>query len=563
MNSFFKSAACFFFLSFPAGAQTLDVPPGREMQRIAYSVKAGIEVFAEAENGKWCGDILGLKIFAQDESVFSDSALNALMAKVAIVLNGECPEATQAVIDGYKANTLVYQGSAAAMDKWKPEKGTLKVKIRRLQVAAVKTSAEKKGFPVKEWTPPAGKQHIVAHIAPDTPEYKIRSKDKKCAILFTTDKPAHRVKDWFISVGGNSCSDNLVYGRAEVSVFNEKGALETTLDGYFTEGRFTGSKNLNVVLLNRYGATGENQNLSYLIDSDPELKIHYLGYLKSERKSKGLYTPWTGCSPFTVAAVTENEELFLEQTVTDNILRTAESYADIFCMGARRMKFFATTVPQGIAGMDLPENKKDAEDAPDLIYAAELKRDAGKKWKIVSDKTQNLAKLRENARRAENAREHQLMMADYNELTKTDFAGRLAYMIGADRVDNLFAMTTAARITGKPVRVNLLANVSASGLDKARAEWPSAFLITQTSGLLNRAGWHVLSGVLRPMTESETRENNAFSPFDKAVLELSSAAACELEACAEAADLTGLVRKRFEKPNWQPYHAPYGQGGTP
>ena len=58
MNSFFKSAACFFFLSFPAGAQTLDVPPGREMQRIAYSAKAGIEVFAEAENGKWCGDIL-------------------------------------------------------------------------------------------------------------------------------------------------------------------------------------------------------------------------------------------------------------------------------------------------------------------------------------------------------------------------------------------------------------------------------------------------------------------------------------------------------------------------
>lgn len=253
----------------------------------------------------------------------------------------------------------------------------------------------------------------------------------------------------------------------------------------------------------------------------------------------------------------------MDGTVTNNILRAAESYADIFCMGARRMKFFATTVPQGIAGMDLPENKKGAEDDPNLIYAAELERGAGKKWKIVSDKTQNLAKLRENARRAEDAREHQLMMADFNELTKTDFAGRLAYMIGADRIDNLFAMATAARVTGKPVRVNLLANVAASGLDKARAEWPSAFLITQTSGLLNRAGWHVLSGSLRPMTEAEARENNATSPFDKAVLELSSAAACEQEACGEAADPIGLVRKRFEKPNWQPYHAPYGQGGTP
>lgn len=566
MNSFFKKMVLFFFLTVPAGAQTLDIQTGHEMKRIAYSAKAGVEIFAEASDGKWCEDILSLKIFAQDETVFEETALNALMAKVEPVLNNECPSALQAVIDGYSANTLIYQGSAAAMDKWKTEKGTLKVKIRQLQAAAVNTDRTGHEFPVKEWTPPAGKQRIVAHIDPQTAlEYKISSKDKRCSILYTTDKPAKKIKNWFISVGRNSCSENLIYGRAEVSVFNEKGNLETTLDGYFTEGRFTGRKNLNVVLLNRYGAGKNEQNLSYLIDSDLELKIHYLGYLKSKRNKKtGFYSPWSGCSPFIIAAVTENEELFLENTVTDNILRTAESFADIFCQGATQMKFFATTVPQGIAGMDMPENgKKSSEDATEtdskLIYAAVLERKPGKKWKIVSDKTQNLARLRENARRSEDLREHQLMMADYNELTKSDYLGRLAYMIGADRIENLPAMLTATAITQKPVHVNLLVHISSLGIDEARANWPEEFLITQTSGLLNRPGWHIVSGNLRLMTSEEKKQNKKTNLFGFGVLELSSAASCEQEACGEVADLVGLIRRRHEKPNWQPYHAPYKQ----
>ncbi len=567
MNSFFKMVALFFFLTPVAGAQTLDIPTGHEMKRIAYSAKVGVEVFAEAENGKWCDDILSLKIFAQDEAAFEEPALNALMSKVAVVLKGECSAAQQAVIDGYSSNTLVYQGSASASDKWKPEKGTLKVKIRQLQAAAVASARPKDGFPVREWTPPAGKQKIMAHIDQSALEHRIYSKDKRCSIFYTTDKPASKMKNWFISVGGNSCSENLVYGRAEVSVFNDRDNLETTLDGYFTEGRFTGRKNLNVVLLNRYGANRDEQVASYLIDSDPELKIHYVGYLKSRRNRKtGLYSPWAGCTPFTIAAVTENEELFLEQAVTDNILRTAESFADIFCSGATRMRFFATTVPQGIAGMDMPENAGGSEgtDADSkLIYAAVLERKPAKKWKIASDKTQNLARLRENIRRNEDLREHQLMMADYNELTQADYLGRLAYMIGVDRIDNLPAMLTAASIIQKPVRVNLLVNIASSGLDKAWVEWPSEFLITQASGLLNRQGWHIVSGNLRAMTDEERRKYKKDDPFTAGVLELSAAAACEQEACGEVADLVGLIRRRHEKPNWRPYHAPYRQEDEP
>ena len=58
------------------------------------------------------------------------------------------------------------------------------------------------------------------------------------------------------------------------------------------------------------------------------------------------YAPWQGCSPFTVAAVTENDMLFSEPAVIENILRAAQSYADIFCPSTAAMKFFAVTVPQ-------------------------------------------------------------------------------------------------------------------------------------------------------------------------------------------------------------------------
>lgn len=564
MNSFFKTAVLFFYLTATAGAQTPDIQTGHEMKRIAFSAKAGVEVFAEASNGKWCEDILSLKIFAQDETAFAEKSLTALMTKVGLVLDSECPIADHAVIDGYSANTLVFQGSASAGDKWKPEKGTLKVKIRQLQAAAAKTSPAKEAY--KEKPSSDGKPRIVARIDTKTAlEYRLYSKDKACSILYTTDKPAEKLKQWFISVGGNSCSENLIYGRAEVSLFNEKGHLETTLDGYFTEGRFTGRKNLNVVLLTRYGANKNEQLLSYLIDSDQDLKINYISYLKSRRNPKtGFYSSWEGCSPLTIAAVTENEELFLETAVTDNILRTAQSFSDIVCPGATQMKFFATTVPQGVPGMDLPPlstKKETSREDRRLIYAAVLQRSPGKKWKIVSDKTQNLAKLRENARRTEDLREHQLMMADYNELTKTDYLGRLAYMIGTDRIDNLPSMLIASRIIQKPVRVNLLVNVSSLGLDHAWADWPTEFLITKTSGLLSRTGWHILSGNLRPMTDHERKQNKKIELSGNSVLELSSAAACEQEVCGEVSDLVNLIRRRHEKPNWRPYHAPFRQGG--
>lgn len=558
MNSFFRTIVLFFCFTAVSFAQTLDIQTGYEMKRIAFSAKAGVEVFAEASKGKWCENILNLKIFAQDDAAFHETALNALMAKVGIVLNNECPSAEHAIIDGYSANTLIFQGSASASDKWKTEKGTLKVKIQQLQAAA--NNSSKPPSSAKKTKTASSKQKIIARVDSKTAlEYRLYSKDNACSILYTTDKPAEKLKQWFISVGGNSCSENLIYGRAEVSLFNEKGNLETTLDGYFTEGRFTGRKNLNVVLLNRYGANKNEQLLSYLIDSDQDLKINYISYLKSRRNPKtGFYSAWSGCSPFTIAAVTENEELFLESAVTDNILRAAQSYADIFCPGAKQMKFFATTVPQNIPGMDLPETKKETtENDARLIYAASLQRSLGKKWKIISDKTQNLARLRENTRKNENLREHQLMMADYNELTKTDYLGRLAYMIGTDRIDNLIAMMTASAIIQKPVHVNLLINVSSLGLDFAWADWPNEFLITQTSGLLNRPGWHIVSGKLRLMTEQEKKSYQKTKSADIAVLNLSSAVACEQDVCGEASDLISLIRRRHEKPNWQPYHAPY------
>ena len=131
MNSFFKIFSVFFLFS-PACLAQL-----QEMKRIAYSAENGVEVFAESMNGQWCENIPNLKIFANDESVFSNEALAKLTGKVGIVLENDCPEAEQIAIDGYVNNSLVYQGAAEKIGKWKPEKGALKVKIRQLQIAAV------------------------------------------------------------------------------------------------------------------------------------------------------------------------------------------------------------------------------------------------------------------------------------------------------------------------------------------------------------------------------------------------------------------------------------------
>ena len=93
MNSFFRTFLMFFLLSSAARAQTLDVSSPSEMKRIAFSAKDGVEVFAESTDGRWCESIPSLKIFAGDDTVFSESALTKLMGKVGLILENDCPPA--------------------------------------------------------------------------------------------------------------------------------------------------------------------------------------------------------------------------------------------------------------------------------------------------------------------------------------------------------------------------------------------------------------------------------------------------------------------------------------
>lgn len=552
MNRLFAIFFSLFFLTAPAASQPASVLGAREMKRIAFSAREGVEVFAESVNGKWCENILNLKIFAQTESAFAPDVLDRVMEKVGVVLENECPAAEQCLIDGYSGQNVVFQGGAEKSEHWKPEKGALKVRIRRLQAAAVNQGAPTSG---RAWTPSVGKQKIEAHIDPSATEYRIYSKDKACSILYTTDKPEKTVRKWSIVAGGNSCADNLIYGRADVTVFDETGAFVETLDGYFTEGRFTGRRNLNIVLLNRYGAGRKMQNLSYLIDADPELKINYVGYLKAPFNTRTKrYQPWQGCQPFTVAAVAENEEVFLNETVAQNIARTVQSYADIFCPSATSLRFFATTAAQNIAGMDLPDDAAGANDAA-LIYTLTMTRKIGKKWEVGKDDSRRLVRMREQERYADKLRENQLMMSDYNDLLKADYLGRLAYMIGADSIDSPDEMFWASKLTGETVRVNLLARVVRSGFSVAFADWPERFKITETDGVLTRNGWYLLNGHLRPATPDEARKDGV-----RSVLELAVATMCETEACGEVSDLAELVRRRFERPDWRPYQT---KGGTP
>ena len=553
MNRLFAAFFLFFSFSAPLAAQpSVGAGGAREMKRIAFSVKDGVEVFAESVNGKWCENILTLKVFAQSEDAFSPSVFERVMDKVGVVLENECSAAEQCLIDGYSGKNLVFQGGAEKSERWKPEKGALKVRIRRIQAAAVNQTGSNRA---RVWTPSVGKQRIEAHIDPSATEYRLYSKDKACSILYTSANPENRMSKWSIVAGGNSCADNLIYGRADVTVFDENGSFVETLDGYFTEGRFTGRRNLNIVLLNRYGYGRNNQNISYLIDTDPELKISYVGYLKAPYNGRTKrYQFWQGCQPFTVAAVAENEEVFLNETVAQNIARTVQSYADIFCPSATRLRFFATTAAQNIAGMDLPDDAKTGNDEA-LIYTLNMKRNIGKKWEVDKDDSKRLLRMRETERQADKLRENQLMTADYNDLLKSDYLGRLAYMIGADSIENPDEMFWAAKLTGEPVRVNILARVVQTGFSSAFADWPERFKITETDGVLTGGGWYLLNGFFRVASDDEARRDKV-----RAVLELSVATKCEVEACGEVSDLAELVRRRFERPDWHPYQS---KGETP
>lgn len=511
-----------------------------ETYRLAYSKKQGIEVFASSLSGNWCRKVLHLKVIAQDKALFNKEEFNVLMKKLGTVITDECPVAIATNIDGYdEEKQLVYKATASQSSNWAVQK-----KAYPSQKTKNKNSHSKQtvyhSFSVGDWQPPKLGSPVKI-IGKNVHEHIVSTKDKSCSIRYNRNKSKKEMKGWHLSVSNNECPDKYLHGEASVQVFDDKGNIDGEGTGYFTDGYFTLDYRWNVLFMQRYAFNDEQQRINFLIDSDPNLKIHYVGYLKSDYSKKfKKYTKWHGCDPFIVSAVTENEKLFLDNETIEKLIHKAGKYTEIFCPKASEMSFFGTKSPLKVS--------KTSTDDPNLLYGTTLKKDAKSgEWIFYPDEAINNVKSRENLRLENKRWKWGDAASDYKLLEKAGVPERLAYLHGIESLDNATAMTAASLIIDKPVDVSVFLKVSSVYNKAIIADWPIKITLTGASKKIKKKGWYIVSGSL----SVDSSKRNFNKPLS-AILDVKQATACEKEQCKEINDAVFLVRKRHSFPDWSP-----------
>ena len=514
-----------------------------ETYRLAYSKKQGVEVFANSLSGDWCREALHLKVIAQDKTLFNKEDFNILMKKLGTVIAAECPVAIVADIDGYNAEKqLIYKATASEANKWAVQK-----KAFPSQKAKKKNSKQLvyNSFSVGNWQPPKLGSPVKI-IGKNVHEHIILTKDKSCSIRYNRNKSKKEMKDWYLSVSDNECPDKYLNGKAAVQVFDDKGNVDGEGTGYFTDGYFTLDYRWNVLFMQRYAFNDEHQRINFLIDSDPSLKVHYVGYLRSDYSEKfKKYTKWHGCDPFVVSAVTENEKIFLNDETIEKLIHKAGKYTEIFCPKASEISFFGTKSPLKASNID---SLQTSADDTTFLYGTTLKKDTkSDEWIFYPNEAVNNVKLRENLRLENNRWKWGITASDYKMLEKADIPERLAYLHGVESLDNATAMTAASLIDEKPVDVSIFLKVSSVYNKAIIADWPIKITLTKAENKIIKKGWYIVSGSLSA-DSSKKNLNKSLS----AILDVRQVTACEKEQCKEINNAVFLVRKRHSSPDWLP-----------
>ncbi len=90
-------------------------------RRIAFSERAGVEVFAEESGGDWCREQVSLRVLAKDEAFFSGPGFQRLVRQVGTrVLASECAAAQRAALTGVARSSkkTLFSGHAAKSEDW-------------------------------------------------------------------------------------------------------------------------------------------------------------------------------------------------------------------------------------------------------------------------------------------------------------------------------------------------------------------------------------------------------------------------------------------------------------
>jgi hypothetical protein len=525
--------------------ETFGAPMGH---LLAYSKKNSLKVMVDSNGKDWCSKTPTLRIFAKDKVFFNSSTYANLMKKLGKILDKKCPKVLAATIYGYENQnkSLVYQATAESLSGWKPHIKRHKSASKKLEKTQEKETVTYNNFSVNGWEPIKLGEKISV-IGKDVFEHILKTEDGKCAIRYGRNRTKKEMNGWHITVRGNPCYNKFLSGKASIQVLTKEGKIDGEGTGYFTDGYFTLEQRWNVPLMTRYAFGKEHQLINFFIDSDYKNKIHYVGYLRSDYKRKyGKYTKWHGCNPFMISAVTENENLFLNDDLIQSTVKKAEKYANLFCPNSQNIHFFATTKPFGVEGVDKPISNKNYnwQKNPNLLFEIQIKKNKTGKWAYSLDKAKNAVKTKNILKIAENRKRWKTIKDAYDYLEKLSFIQRLSYLHDGNKIDNLTNIITTSKITKKPIKTTLLINIKKEKSKNFKIAFPNDIFV-EKNGFNLENGWQIITGKI-------------ISNDNKTTLIPEKITKCKKNKCKDGNDILSIVRNKFSDENWSPTTPPKG-----
>ncbi len=169
----------------------------------------------------------------------------------------------------------------------------------------------------------------------------ILTSEQGCQIHYITDK---NVDGW--SIGGQlgECPDGWVDGYADITISNAFGKPVEQIFGHFRNGFWVGSKAIPFSVVGLSETVDNERALNVDLDQNEEHKIQYIGQLRAKKMADGSFDAFTACPTTRVLAVTENRDVFENETVQSELLNEAIHYAKTLCPEVNGIHFYGASV---------------------------------------------------------------------------------------------------------------------------------------------------------------------------------------------------------------------------
>ena len=156
----------------------------------------------------------------------------------------------------------------------------------------------------------------------------ITTDTKNCGIHYLTQG---NTTGWRLTDVIGKCPDNFLNGSGSATIRNAFGQELITLNGYWTQGYWTGSESVPVILKNIRNDDPDHQTLIFHMGQDKHIGAFFLGKMTANRQEDGSFTPFKACAPANVLAVTDRTDIFEDELLQQELITSVLSRVKAVC----------------------------------------------------------------------------------------------------------------------------------------------------------------------------------------------------------------------------------------